>query len=138
MRLKDVSGRLRTRQVNRFLIDWDGKSRSNLQFKVKQFLKPFWKFHIVYEEFPVYGSQMKVDILNATYKFAVEVNGEQHSKYNPFFHNKNRQNFLNSLGRDEKKRKWAELNEFKFIEIEYNEVKTLTKQWFEEKFDVYL
>lgn len=138
MRLKDINGRLRTRKVGRCLIDWDEESKSNLQFKVKQFLKPYWRFHIVYEEFPVYGSRMRVDFLNATYKIAIEVNGQQHSKFNSFFHNNNRQNFLDSINRDVKKRKWAELNEFKFIEIEYDEVENLTKQWFEEKFEVYL
>lgn len=47
-------------------IKWRGKSRSKLQLTVKNFLEPYWKNHIVFEEFPVYGTRMSVDFLNAT------------------------------------------------------------------------
>ena len=138
MRLLDVRGRLKNKAVSKYVINWDGESRSKLQFKVKQFLKPYWYSHVVYEEFPVYGTKMKVDILNATYKIAVEVNGQQHSKFTPFFHQNRTEAFVDSIQRDVSKRKWAELNNFKFVEIEYDEVDQLTAEWFEEKFDVTL
>jgi len=138
VRLYNLNGRLMSKDVTRYLIDWEAESKSKLQRKVKEFLYPYWANHVVYEEFPVFGSRMKVDIFNATYKIAIEVNGQQHSSYNSFFHNKNRENFLYSIRRDTAKRKWAELNEFKFIEIEYDEVNNLTKEWFEEKFGVFL
>ena len=78
MKLYNLTGRLINKNVSQFLIDWEKKSRSNIQFEVKQFLKPFWKNHICYEEFPVFGSRMKVDFINFTKKIAIEVNGEQH------------------------------------------------------------
>ena len=68
MKLYDINGRPRSRIVSKYLIDWDKKSKSQLQFKVKQFLRSYWKNHIVYEEFPVYGTRMKVDFVNATKK----------------------------------------------------------------------
>ena len=68
MRLYNIYGKLQKKNVRSYLIDWDGKSRSKIQFSVKQFLKTFWKTQMVYEEFPVYGTKMKVDILNATKK----------------------------------------------------------------------
>ena len=106
------------RNVNKYLIDWDKKSRSKIQFKTKQFLKEYWENHIVYEEFPVYGTRLKVDILNATKKIAVEVNGSQHSSFNKFFHGNSRQKFLQSIKRDCKKLDWLEVNGFEVIEIE--------------------
>ena len=133
MRLRSVTGRLVNRNVSKYLIDWGKKSRSKIQFKTKQFLKEYWKNHIVYEEFPVYGTRLKVDILNATKKVAVEVNGRQHSSFNKFFHGDSRQKFLQSIKRDCKKLDWLELNDFEVIEIEEDEVPLLSCQLIEAK-----
>tara|TARA_Y100000310_G_scaffold38516_1_gene36098 strand:+ start:1097 stop:1513 length:417 start_codon:yes stop_codon:yes gene_type:complete len=129
MRLYNTKGKLQSKLVTRFLIDWDKKSRSKIQFKVKQFLKAYWENHIVYEEFPVYGTRMKVDILNATKKIAVEVNGRQHSSFNTFFHNNSRAKYLASIKRDVEKRKWLEKNGFTLVEIEEHEVKHLSEEF---------
>jgi hypothetical protein len=80
MRLYNINGKLQSRNVSKYLIKWEGKSRSLIQKEVKKFLKTYWENQVVYEEFPVYGTRMKVDILNATKKIAVEVNGPQHSR----------------------------------------------------------
>ena len=94
MRLYNVYGKLQSKQVTRFLVNWDKPCRSKVQFKTKQFLKKFCENQVVYEEFPVYGTKMKVDILNATKKIAVEVQGNQHVSFNKFFHNNSRLNIL--------------------------------------------
>ena len=136
MRLRSVTGRLVNRNVSKYLIDWGKKSRSKIQFKTKQFLKEYWENHIVYEEFPVYGTRLKVDILNATKKIAIEVNGAQHSSFNKFFHNGSRQKFLQSIKRDCKKLDWLELNKFEVIEIEEKEVPLLSYEFIKEQFGV--
>lgn len=138
MRLYNVYGKLQSKKVSKYLIDWDSKSKSNIQFETKQFLKVFWENHIVYEEFPVYGTKLKVDFINATKKIAIEVNGVQHSQFNKFFHNNSRAKYLESIKRDVKKREWLELNNFKIVEIEQNEVKDLSKEWFKKEFDIIL
>lgn len=126
-------------KVNKYLIDWDAPCRSKVQKKVKDFLKEYWKGCIVYEEFPVYGrKRMKVDILNASRKQAVEVHGMQHVKFNKHFHNNSREKFLESISRDLTKYEWLEKNDFTVIEIYENEIDLLTKEWFEVKFDVTL
>ena len=136
MRLYNVYGKLQSRNVTRFLIDWDAKSRSKIQFKVKNFLKKYWKNQIVYEEFPVYGTRMKVDILNATKKIAIEVQGSQHGQFNKFFHGNSRQKYLNSIKRDVQKAEWLDQNEYTLIEIEEKEVKLLSKTYFSSKFNI--
>ena len=135
MRLYNIRGRQVNKNVSRYLFDWEKKSRSNLQFRVKQFLKQYWENHIVYEEFPVFGSRMKVDIVNATKYIAVEVNGQQHGSFNKFFHN-SRYGYFQSISRDVKKEEWLEKNGFDLITIEYNEVEDLTEQFIKEKFDI--
>ena len=134
MRLFNIHGRLQKKSVSKYLIDWNKKSRSKVQFKTKKFLEPFWKGQIVYEEFPVYGSRMTVDILNATKKLAIEVQGKQHSEFNKFFHNNSRLKYLEGIKRDIKKAEWLESNRFILLEIEEDEVKTLSLEFFLEKF----
>ena len=58
MRFKTLTGAIRTvKKSKNFLIDWDGKSRSKIQFNVKQYLKKYWLKHIVFEEFPEFYDQ---------------------------------------------------------------------------------
>ena len=133
MRLLNINGKLVNKNVRNSLIDWQGKSRSKLQFKFKQFFYPYWKNHIVYEEFPVYGSMLKVDLLNATKKIAVEIQGNQHESFNKFFHDNSRLKYLQSIKRDVKKVKWLEMNEFKFLELYEDDLKSLSPQYIEEK-----
>ena len=136
MRIYSTSGRLVNKNVNKYLIDWEKKSRSKIQFKVKQFLKEYWENHIVYEEFPVYGTRMKVDFLNATKKIAIEVNGKQHSSFNKFFHGNSRQKYLQSIKRDHKKFEWLQSNDFEVIEVEQDEVPLLSYEFIKEKFKI--
>ena len=138
MRLYNIYGKLQSKNVNRYLIKWGGKSRSLLQKKVKDFFKTYWKNQVVYEEFPVYGTRMKVDFINATKKIAVEVNGPQHSNFNKFFHGGSRLKYLESIKRDVAKANWLESNNFTLIEIEEDEVDSLSLKFFKKNFNILL
>lgn len=138
MKLYNLYGKAVSKNVSAFLINWEAASRSKAQFNTKQFLKSFWKNHVVYEEFPVYGSRLKVDILNATLKIAIEVQGRQHSSYNKFFHGDSRLNYLKSIKRDVAKEKWLEINDFFLVEIYEHEVSQLSQKFFKEKFNIIL
>jgi len=133
MRLLNINGTLTNKNVRRNLINWEGKSRSKLQFKFKELFYTYWNNNIVYEEFPVYGSMLKVDLLNATKKIAVEIQGNQHESFNKFFHDNSRLKYLQSIKRDVKKEKWLEMNDFKFLELYENDLKDLSPQYIEEK-----
>jgi hypothetical protein len=136
MRLYNINGKLSNKNVSKYLINWDKKSKSFPQFKTKQFLKPYWFGHIVYEEFPVYGSLLKVDFLNATKKIAIEVNGPQHDSFNPFFHNNSRMDYLKSIKRDYTKSQWLEKNEFLLLQINTDEINKLSVSFFKNTFNV--
>ena len=127
MKLYDINGNLQSKNVTKYRIKWGKKSRSKIQFAVKPLLKPLWVNQTVFEEFPVYGSMMKVDLLNSTKKIAIEVQGRQHTKFNKFFHGGSRMNYLRSIKIDQQKRKWLSNNGFKLIEINEDEVKSLTQ-----------
>ena len=131
MRLLNINGKLVYKSVGKKRINWSKKSRSKLQTQVKVFLKKFWKNHIVYEEFPVYGTRMSVDFLNATKKIAIEVNGQQHSQYVKFFHG-SRIYYFKSIKRDVKKAEWLQMNEYVLIELERKDVNELSLDYIEE------
>ena len=118
MRFKTLTGAERkVIGINKYLINWDAKSKSKFQKSVKDFLQPYWNRHVVFEEFPVAGTRMSLDFYNSTQKIAVEVDGNQHYRYNQFFHSNSRQKFLHQLHRDEKKEYFCEINKIKLIRV---------------------
>lgn len=137
MKLLNVYGKLVQKNVEKYRIKWEEKSRSNIQFLTKQFLKPFWQGHVVYEEFPVFGTKMRIDIINFTRKIAIEIQGKQHYTFNKHFHG-NRANFLGSIIRDTKKLDWLNLNDIKLIEILQDEASNLSLDFFNTKFNISL
>jgi len=100
-----------------YLINWEKNSRSKLQSKVKDFLKVFWDGDVVFEEFPVVGTRLTIDFYNATKNIAIEVQGNQHTKYNKFFHKGNKMNYLDQLKRDDEKLAFCDLNNIKLLEV---------------------
>jgi hypothetical protein len=118
MKFKTITGKVRNlANVKKYLINWNGKSRSKIQKSTKDFLKDYWESQVVFEEFPVAGTKMSLDFYNANKKIAIEVQGEQHRKYTPFFHGGNKYNYINQLRRDQDKQKFCEINDIKLLEI---------------------
>lgn len=118
MKFKTLHGsEKRVSKIKNYLIDWDAKSRSNIQFQTKQFLKEYWSNHVVFEEFPVVGTRLSIDFYNASQKIAIEVQGAQHRKYVPHFHGKNKVNYIDQLRRDKQKEDFCRLNKIQLIEI---------------------
>ena len=136
MRLYNIYGKLVNNNVVKYKVDWDKPCRSKLQFNVKSFFKDYWSGHICYEEFPVFGSRLKVDLINFTRKIAVEVQGEQHNEFNKFFHNNSRDKYLESIQRDMKKIQWLEMNEFKVLEVTKEDLPELSRKYIFDTFGV--
>jgi len=53
-------------------------------------------------------------------KTCVEVHGEQHYKFIPFYHT-TKLNFLKAKKRDNEKKEWCEQNNITYVELPYNE-----------------
>lgn len=66
----------------------------------------------------------ELDGLNSNLKLAFEYHGKQHFVYPNFWHN-SKQEFLEQLDRDIKKRQYCKLNGIQLIEIPYTENETL-------------
>ncbi len=109
------------KNAKKYLIKWRGKTRSKFQSSVKEFLYPYWKDDIVFEEFKIVGTRMTFDLYNANKKIAIEVQGAQHTKYVKFFHG-SRLKYLQQLKRDDKKFRFCEINDIKLVEIYPNDL----------------
>lgn len=135
MKFLDPLGKQRNlKGAKKYLIDWEAKSRSKFQKNVKDFLKDYWLHDIVFEEFRIVGTRMSLDFYNANKKVAVEVQGDQHTKYVKHFH-KTRLKYLEQLKRDQKKLDFCDLNDIKLVEIYSTDV--VTASLFKDQ-DIYL
>jgi hypothetical protein len=134
MKFKNIFGREVNKNINKYIVNWEKPCKSKVQSKVKAFFRQYWNNHIVVEEFPVFGTLMKCDLINLTKKIAVETHGMQHDKFVKHFH-KTRTGFKNSIKRDLKKHQWLEENGFRLIEIFENEIEQLNAEWLRSKFD---
>ena len=127
------------RNDKQYVIDWDKPARSKEQTKVQEFLRPYWEKDVVYTEYRLPTSLLKVDFINASKKIALEHQGKgAHNEYNPFFHNNSRANYLASLKRDIKKLKILENNGYLVIETFTKDLNNLSKEFFLKTYNILL
>jgi hypothetical protein len=98
---------------------------SKLHSQARDLLYNLYPFDNIYEEVSlpgckVFGKSLVADFFIPAQKLIIEVQGEQHYKFVQFFHG-NKMELLHSKTRDLKKKEWCELNNFKLIELIYNE-----------------
>jgi hypothetical protein len=120
----------------KYKIDWNRKV-SKPQKITKNFLFSFWKGHVVFEEMvlPKSGGK-RFDIVNLSIKVILEVSPDEvHLEFNQFMHG-NRAGYLKKLKSDYEKMKIAELNGFKFIELNNRHLEDLSKEMFKREFDL--
>jgi hypothetical protein len=132
MKFKTLNGKERfLRNAKKYAINWEGKSKSNIQRAVKEFLYRYWHRDIVFEELRIVGTRLSLDIYNANKKIAVEVQGRQHQTYNPYFHGNDRRNWLSQLKRDDLKLNFCLTNGITLVEI--YETDPICKETFEKQ-----
>lgn len=112
-----VGSTKRVKKPKNYMVKWKKPSRSKMQFGVKEFVKNYWFNDVVFEEFPIVGTRMSLDLYNANKNIAIEVQGAQHLKYTPFFHGKSKTTFLSQIRRDNDKQEFCKLNDIKLVEI---------------------
>ena len=68
---------------------------------------------------PAKKSVLYLDFLIPNANIGVEVHGQQHFKYTPFFH-KSKAGFLQAKARDKAKIEWCDINEIELIVLNYD------------------
>lgn len=97
-----------------------GEGRGLFQSKVGEILQEEFPGHHILEEFPCFGDGLHLDFFIPRRMLAVEVQGEQHYKFNPFFHS-SKADFLAQRQRDKKKVEWCKINDIRLVKIDWGE-----------------
>jgi len=97
-----------------------GEGRGKFQSLVGEKLAEMFPGYYVLEEFPCVGEGLHLDFFLPIKRLAVEVQGSQHYKFNPFFH-KDKASFVRQQTNDKRKTKWCELNEIRLVKIDCGE-----------------
>jgi len=137
MKWKTKSGKEVNFNPAKYKIRWEDDGRSKPETMVRKFLYPFWKNDIVLSEmvFPKSGKK-RADLVNLSRKIFVEISPDSvHLEFNQFMHG-SRAGYLKKLKADYEKMELAELNGFKFIELNDEHLSNLTKKMFKETFDL--
>ena len=104
----------------------DARHRSSLHLLARTILKSMYPMDRILEESVLPGTGgLTADFWLPLRKTIVEVHGEQHYKFIPFFHN-TMLNFYHSKKNDKNKIEWCEKNNIYLIELPFNESE---QQW---------
>jgi very-short-patch-repair endonuclease len=122
------SGREYTWNLNKYdVYDNDKKKRSKYHLRARKLLKEIYHSYRILEEVKLPGSTashrrsvLYLDFFIPNLRLGIEVHGQQHYEYSPFFH-KNKAAFLKAQSRDEDKLKWCELNDIELVVLKYSD-----------------
>ena len=99
----------------------DSEQKSSYHLKARALLKKLFPIDRILEEVYLPGcDSLYADFFLPLRKIIVEVHGEQHYKYIPFFHG-NKLNFFKAQARDRNKRLFCEKNGILYIDLPCSE-----------------
>lgn len=99
------------------------KYKSEPHLKARQLLIELFPTLQILEEVsaPIKKSEtLYLDFYLPLKKYCIEVHGEQHYKFVPFYHT-NILGFVKAKKRDQEKQEWCEINNITYIELPHNE-----------------
>lgn len=128
MKYKGFDDRLHTINVKEFMVyESTNRNSSSLHCRARTILRKMYPSDILLQEVTLPGSKrgslskpLYADLMIPSQNLVVEVHGEQHYKYNPFFF-KNKKDFYLAQKRDNDKVEWCEINDLTFVALPYNE-----------------
>ena len=128
MKATGFSGREYTWNLSKYdVYDNDQKKRSKYHLRARKLLKEIYHSYRILEEVKLPGSTashrrsvLYLDFFIPNLRLGIEVHGQQHYEYSPFFH-KNKASFLKGQSRDEDKLKWCELNNIELVVLKYSD-----------------
>ena len=101
----------------------DGRGRSEYHLRARSLLKKIFPTCQILEEIPApvrKGQVLYLDFFLPLHNLCIEVHGEQHYKFIPFYHGSSL-GFAKSKKRDREKLEWCKINGIVVVEFPYNE-----------------
>lgn len=98
-------------------------NKSSLHLDARKILKELYPTMQILEEVPIplrRSETLYLDFYIPLIKTAIEVHGEQHFKFVPFYHT-SPMSFIKAQKKDNDKKEWCERNGIKHIILSYNE-----------------
>ncbi len=118
MVVKDFAGK--SHKLNLSLYMKQRTNCSSLHLKARQLISKFFACKVILEEVPLPGTRMFADFMIPSDGVMIEVQGEQHYKFNTF-HYSSQMDFLKAKKRDRSKAEWAGINGLTLVVFPYNE-----------------
>ena len=136
MRVTGINGREYAWNLTSYSVDAnDKRKRSKFHVRARKLLKTIFHSYRILEEVKLPGSTashrkgvLYLDFYIPQIMLAIEVHGQQHYEYTPFFH-KNKADFAIAKAKDEDKISWCELNKIDIIVLKYSDS---DEQWREQ------
>lgn len=119
MRVRDLEGKEHPWNLTKYV----NKKRarcSEYHKTAREILSKLYPFDQILEEVHLPGTQLYADFFIPKQMLVVEVQGEQHTNFTPFFH-KDKQSFGKAKQRDKVKLEWCEINNIRLVELSYTE-----------------
>lgn len=112
----------------------DTRKRSKYHIRARALLKEIFHSYRILEEVKLPGSTpthrkgvLFLDFFIPQINFAIEVHGQQHYEFCPFFH-KTKADFLLAKAKDDDKIEWCELNDIELITLKYSDTDEFWRQ----------
>ena len=123
MLIKDLNGNTHNWQLTGNMAKGKISTRSSLHLTTRSIITQNYPTLQILEEVPIplkNRETLYLDFYLPLKKTCIEVHGEQHYKFVPFYHS-TILNFLKSQKRDREKEEWCELNNIKHVILRYDE-----------------
>lgn len=123
MLIKDLDGNTHNWQLTGNMAKGKISNRSSLHLITRAIIAQNYPTLQILEEVPIplkNRETLYLDFYLPLKKTCIEVHGEQHYKFVPFYHS-TILNFLKSQKRDREKEEWCDLNNIKYVVLRYDE-----------------
>lgn len=125
MKVKDLKGNVHSWSLTGHIVsENDLRPRSSLHLEARKLLKELFPAYSILEEVPLPGTQLTLDFFIREIKLGIEVDGQQHYKYIPYFHG-SLNNFLQQRKNDREKEEWLNINNIQLIRLGFDN----TNEW---------
>lgn len=127
MQVKSLDGIVSTLNLKGGISKGSSLNKSALHLEARNLIKKLYPTMQILEEITIYPKKnevMYLDFYIPLLKKCVEVHGEQHYKFIPFYHN-NILSFVKAQKRDRDKKEWCSINGIDYCELPFNQ----TQNW---------